>query len=88
MLLKEDTPGPIFAVVTKTLDPNANATINVNNSIITHAPVVCNDNNAPTPIFSPINPTTDTHFNEEPDDENEDTDVYYEDKDYNDYEVE
>ena len=56
VLLEDDTPGPVSAVETKTLDPNAIATASSDNSGIINTKGFYDYSNAPTPIFT-INPT-------------------------------
>ena len=48
----------------ETLDLNAFSADDSANSCITQTPGVCDDINSPNPFFSPINPTPDTHIND------------------------
>ena len=77
-LLEEETPGPISARDTKTLDPNAITAASDTNSDIANTKVVHDDSNVPTPIFT-INPTPEAENNygrEDSYDDSEDNDNY------------
>ena len=59
---------------TETIYPNDIATASAANNGITNSPGVCFDINTSNPIFTPIDPTPETHINDESDDENQDSD--------------
>ena len=59
---------------TETIYPNDIATASAANNGITNSPGVCFDINTSNPIFTPIDPTPETHLNDESDDENQDSD--------------
>ena len=56
MFLDEEIPGPVTAVETKIIDPNAIATADDVNNSTTNTTVVYDNSKAPNPIFT-INPT-------------------------------
>ena len=68
VLLEEDIPGSVDSVEAESIDGNSIATTDASNSDIVHTPGVCDDNDAPTPILTPIsNPTPDANVDEESD---------------------
>ena len=82
MILGEDTTLPIATTDIETINLNNIATASDANNGITHTPGVLYDRNTPNPIFTPIDPTAETHINDESYDENEDKDD--DDEDIND----
>ena len=84
MLLEEDTPGPVAAMETKTLDPNAIAAAATTNSVIKNTTGVYAGNDYTTPNFT-IKPTTKADTYNEHEDSEDDSD---EDNDEDDDKVE
>ena len=68
-LLEENTPDQIAAVDTITLVPSAIVSVSTSSICITHTTSGCDNNDAPNPIFTAIDPTLEM----EPDGENEDS---------------
>ena len=85
MLLEEDNIGPITVVENETPEPNDISSANAAdfNSVSTPNPGVYGGIETPTPIFLPIKPTPDTHINEEPDYDNQESNFIDEGSDDN-----
>ena len=85
VLLEEDNIGPITVVENETPEPNDISSANAAdfNSVSTPNPGVYGGIETPTPIFLPIKPTPDTHINEEPDYDNQESNFIDEGSDDN-----
>ena len=78
MLQEEDTPGPISAVETKTLDPNSIAASSSAISVIENTTVVYEDINATNPILT-TKPISDSESDDEHEYSDDDKDYDYDD---------